>query len=296
MIPMMILSGAMFSFDKLNRSVGSVDKVPLIAEIMPTKWSYEALMVHQYKDNAYEQAKVGPKMVLFDLEKQESEADYMQVYFIPRLQEKAEAMIKEYGTLGKLNYTSSNLQILKNEIAEQLVKVLAVKFNNIEKLSPASFSEEIVNSLKSYLNELKQYYTDEFNKVNKQKENVIRYWMSKDAQKYKQIRDDYYNESISDYVRKSLEKNKILEYKNRLVQQYDPIYADPGLSGFFNFRAHLFAPRKHFMGQYFDTFRFNMSVVWMFTLFLYIALYFELLKKLLNLPEYLRKKKIKNKS
>jgi hypothetical protein len=50
------------------------------------------------------------------------------------------------------------------------------------------------------------------------------------------------------------------------------------------------------MGQYFDTFRFNMSVVWMFTLFLYIALYFELLKKLLNLPEYLRKKKIKNKS
>ncbi|MCK7535167.1 MAG: ABC transporter permease [Marinilabiliales bacterium] len=45
MIPMMILSGAMFSFDKLNRNVSRVDKVPVIAEFMVTKWSYEALMV-----------------------------------------------------------------------------------------------------------------------------------------------------------------------------------------------------------------------------------------------------------
>ncbi len=35
-IPMMVLSGAMFSFDKLNRKIGNVDKVPLIAEFMPT--------------------------------------------------------------------------------------------------------------------------------------------------------------------------------------------------------------------------------------------------------------------
>ena len=53
MIPMMILSGAMFSFDKLNRNVSRVDKVPVIAEFMVTKWSYEALMVHQFKDNKF---------------------------------------------------------------------------------------------------------------------------------------------------------------------------------------------------------------------------------------------------
>ncbi len=52
MIPMMVLSGAMFSFEKLNRSITNVDKVPVIAELMPTKWSYEALMVHQFKANA----------------------------------------------------------------------------------------------------------------------------------------------------------------------------------------------------------------------------------------------------
>ena len=50
---MMVLSGAMFSFDKLNRKIGNVDKVPLIAEIMPTRWTYEALIVSQFKDNKY---------------------------------------------------------------------------------------------------------------------------------------------------------------------------------------------------------------------------------------------------
>ena len=54
MIPMMVLSGAMFPFDKLNRTIGSVGRVPVIAEIMPTKWTYEALMVTQAKDNNYD--------------------------------------------------------------------------------------------------------------------------------------------------------------------------------------------------------------------------------------------------
>ena len=53
MIPMMVLSGAMFPFDKLNRTIGSVDKVPVIAELLPTRWTYEALMVTQFKDNRY---------------------------------------------------------------------------------------------------------------------------------------------------------------------------------------------------------------------------------------------------
>ena len=54
-IPMMVLSGAMFSFDKLNREIGNVDKVPMIAEFMPTRWTYEALIVSQFKDNKYSQ-------------------------------------------------------------------------------------------------------------------------------------------------------------------------------------------------------------------------------------------------
>ena len=81
MIPMMVLSGAMFSFDKLNRSVGSFDRVPLIAEFMPTKWGYEALVVLQFKDNEFQKH-------FYQIEKGERNANYKLVYYIPELEKR----------------------------------------------------------------------------------------------------------------------------------------------------------------------------------------------------------------
>jgi ABC-type multidrug transport system ATPase subunit len=89
MIPMMVLSGAMFSFDKLNRHVSRVDKVPVIAEFMVTKWSYEALMVHQFKDNKFMKNK------LYEIEKEESQSDYKKVYWLPELTERLERIKNE---------------------------------------------------------------------------------------------------------------------------------------------------------------------------------------------------------
>ncbi|MCD6555930.1 MAG: ATP-binding cassette domain-containing protein, partial [Bacteroidales bacterium] len=54
MIPQMALGGAMFSFSKLNRLIGSVDKVPVIADMMASRWAYEGLMVYQFKENKFE--------------------------------------------------------------------------------------------------------------------------------------------------------------------------------------------------------------------------------------------------
>ncbi|MFW5886218.1 MAG: hypothetical protein ACOCUL_00535, partial [Bacteroidota bacterium] len=82
--------------------------------------------------------------------------------------------------------------------------------------------------------------------------------------------------------------NKILEYDNRLVQQIDPIYLDPRVSNKISFRSHFFAPRKAFLGMYFDTFYFNMAILWLLTAFLYVTLYYEHFKKLLNLAEKIK--------
>ena len=104
-------------------------------------------------------------------------------------------------------------------------------------------------------------------------------------------RNAYHNESVEDQVKKIFEKNKIIQYNDELVQQVDPIYRDPDIDGFFNFRSHFFAPRKYFAGTYHDTFWFNLIFIWVMTLFLYITLYYELLKKLLDLPEKIKIKK-----
>jgi hypothetical protein len=75
----MILSGAIFKFDKLNQSVSERGTVPLIADIMASRWAYEALTVEQYKGNPFYED-IFPFAVL------ESEAKYKNTYWRPELE------------------------------------------------------------------------------------------------------------------------------------------------------------------------------------------------------------------
>jgi hypothetical protein len=62
----------------------------------------------------------------------------------------------------------------------------------------------------------------------------------------------------------------------------DPVYMDPDNKFI---KAHFYAPRKQIFGLYVDTFVVNVIVLWIITGLLYLALYFRLLKKLLDSGE-----------
>src|SRR5674476_625707 len=78
--------------------------------------------------------------------------------------------------------------------------------------------------------------------------------------------DDYHNDKLEEIVRKIYEKNKMLVYKNRLIQNVDLIYLEPATDSPFKFRTHFMAPVKTFMGLKTDTYTFNIMLVLFFTL------------------------------
>jgi hypothetical protein len=80
-------------------------------------------------------------------------------------------------------------------------------------------------------------------------------------------------------------------YKNRIVQNYNPIFLDPDDAGFLGFRTHFFAPSKMVLGRKIDTYVFNISLVLLSTIVLYITLYFELLGKIVRFFERLKLQK-----
>jgi len=278
MIPMMVLSGAMFSFDKLNRKVGSVDKVPWIAEIMIPKWSYEALMVRQFKDNSFNNK-------FYEIKKAESVADFKQVYLLPELSRRLEKVRKELESTGQVMETSGDLKLLQNEISKFNVLIPSRNFREAFSLNPAEISLEILEKVSLQLEILDDVYAREFTMAFTERENLILYYIEKQPGLYNQYKDDYHNESVEDYVRKVFEKNKMVEYRHELVQQTDPIYLDPFPSGWLSFRSHFFAPRKYFAGRYIDTYWFNIGFIWFLSILLYIVLYYNVLYKLIHLPE-----------
>ncbi len=310
MIPMMILSGAMFSFDKMNRNVSRLDKVPLIAEFMVTKWTYEALMVHQFKDNEFTRQ-------FYDFDRIESQADFKMVYWLPEMRNRLDAIKSEFQEKQKIVDEEETLQLIRNEISKEIqipdslrFKVLydlkkeiektrrtrrrtsyPNEFDELDKLKSGSFNNEIADKIETYLDHREKFYSRSFAEIVQLKDNLINLHLEKHPEAYKRFRDWYHNEGIADIVKKVYESNKILEYRNELVQHYDPVYQDPVVKGNFDFRSHFYSPYKHFMGKYYNTFNFNILVVWILTVILYVILYYNLLRKLLTISEILKRRK-----
>jgi ABC transport system ATP-binding/permease protein len=288
MIPMMVLSGAMFPFDKLNRTIGSVDKVPFIAEIMPTRWTYEALMVSQFKDNMFSKVVYNEKdknETSFYLEKRKSESEFNLDFRIPALKKALEVTLSEYSSDPKSigindehrktrNHSHfSKLDLLRNELSKESSINRLEKFSLINSLTPEEFNPDIADSLGSYLNKMHETYDRIYNLDN---EKVDRFNRANDLE-IQRLRNDYYNDKLMEIVTKYYEpgKSKMLEYRNNLVQNYHPIYKDPAPGNFPEFRTHFFAPSKFFLGRKVDTLIFNVSLVLTGTLLLYILLYLD---------------------
>jgi ABC transport system ATP-binding/permease protein len=302
MIPMMVLSGAMFSFDKLNQRIGRVDKVPFVAEIMPTKWGFEALMVNQFKNNKFTKT-------FYELERQESIADFKKVYYLPEMRERLSRIDKELLNINQIDVTKNDLKLIIHEIGKEnkLIKLIEeeykmqyqgeaeqilkpVYFNNINEITAENFSAENSQQILEYLNNIEAFYVNLFQQSNQKRQNMITYFLDNKPELYQERYDRYFNEGIADICKKIYEKNKIVEYKNQLVQHIDPIYEYPIPEHFYSFRSQFLAPTKHFLNRYFDTYWFNMTVIWILTALCYVTLYHETLSKLLTLGDRLKRR------
>ena len=286
MIPMMVLSGAMFSFEKLNRAVGSFDRVPIIAEFMPTKWGYEALVVLQFKDNEFQR-------YFYDMEKVERNANYKTVYLLPELQKRLEYCIDNWELRDSAKVAEKMrdaLAVLRRSLQrEHDVEAVEIPYDYLPALNYDSVSEEALYETVGYLEQLQEKYAKIFGEKNKQRDAIVSHLMATEPQLYEAKRAAYHNESVADLAQKVFEKNKILQFKDQLVQQYDPIYRDPIPNSYFDIGAHFLAPRKHFMGHYFDTYWFDLTILWVMSAFLYLSLHLELLRRIGNLFAILRR-------
>ncbi len=302
-IPMMVLSGAMFPFDKLNREIGNVEKVPLIAELMPTRWTYEALMVSQFKDNRYSQVKYDKSGdTFFDLEKKINEAEFNKVYRLKALRDALETSLFEYrrNTLtGDRNIKAGSntvkaiftkLPLLRNELLKMSTEYNLPEFAYIKDLAANRFNPDTYDSLTTYLNRADLF----FNRISAEATDIKdRFYYANDLL-LRKLENEYYNYKLEEIVTKPYERKKILIYNNSLIQNIDPIYLDPEEDGFFDFRTHFYAPSKYIFGIKTDTFFFNISIVLLSTVLLYILLYFEVLGKVIYFFDNIKFSKKKN--
>jgi ABC transport system ATP-binding/permease protein len=274
LVPQLLFAGVIVKFDKLHPSVTSQEVVPLIGDIMVSRWAYEALAVNQFKNNAYQK-------YFYEIESFESNAAFNMNYYIPELITKAYFCKKYHDNPNYRSIVSKELGVLQHEMKKLLKLMDHKQFGYMGSLTISSFNNEVAQHTLQFLDEVKRDYAYLLESYIYSKDtlisNLIGHFGNREA--FFRFKNKYYNNSLADQVLNKMEKVKITEVRGRLVQKAEPIYKEPQKN---NGRAHFFAPEKKMGGMVVQTLGFNMVVIWLFTLFFYLALQFNLLKRAIN--------------
>ncbi|MDF9799808.1 ABC-type multidrug transport system ATPase subunit [Catalinimonas alkaloidigena] len=280
LIPQLILCGLLFNFDKLNSMISSKGEVPIVADMMASRWAYEAMAVYQFQENSYERP-------YYELEKQERQADFKSAYLIPELESKLQFVVEHVGDErdSVRSLVLKDLHILKTELTKEAYKegLEDTDLNSLFTLE--GLSQANINKVNAYFEGMKKHYMQSFNKAVEKQEKLVYYFESQPGIEYdlNDYKNRYFNESLADLVRNINVSDRIIEYEGKLLQRIDPVFNEPMVNtGFFNYRTHFFAPKKQFAGKLMDTYYFNIAVIWLMTIVLYITLYYELFAKLME--------------
>ena len=286
-IPQLLLSGVVISFDKFNPRVGKPVGIPIAGELMASRWAFEAYMVTQFKDNPFEKQ-------FYELDKTVAQSEYKRIYFIPTLESKLAYCLNNRQAWRNPRHEkmASSLNLLQNELKFELQKVGKDKLPEVEDLGIGKFDSTVYQRTSDFLKALKQFYANKVSKALEQKEDKIKEMTATPAatSEFNAMRDLYVNDAVSNTVKNVSVKDRIVEYDGKLIQKIFPIYMDEHRPlHFFDFTANLYQPTKHFAGYHFDTLYFNILVIWSMTVILFVALYFDLLKRFIQLLEGNRK-------
>ena len=272
-IPQLLFSGVIVKFDKLYPLFSSQSEVPLIGNIMASRWAYEALAVHQFTDNKFSKE-------FYSFEKDKKYYIWKKDYWLKELNNKINKCKKNFNDTESVIDFSYELNIIKNELEKEKKLVPGLAISTVE-ISRENISKEKIAEIETTLKDLRDFYLRKYSAANIKKENRLTELMDVPGgrEAYLVLRDEYSNISLEDFVTNSNDLNPIVEYQNELVQKSNPIYLTP-TKGFFD--AHFYSPTKNFFGIQISTFVANSMVIWLMVFLLSVLLFFDGLRKVVE--------------
>ena len=282
MIPELLFSGVIVKFDKLHKNnLSSYEYVPIIGDIMTTRWAFEAIAVEQFKNNKYEH-----NFFFYDMGM--SQNNWYSSFLIQSLKIDLQMCMKNKNDLNfkpdfnnnlyKINYYTDELNKMAGfgPINGKWKETLIA--GNIDSATTKA-AGRYLDSLARHFNHVRILNRDRHDSVS----NILEARIGK--QGLQQLKEDYYNDQLELLVLDRTRVDQSIETGLKIIQKYEPGFRMPlSKTG----RAHFYAPYKKLGNIRIDTFWFNLIVIWLVTITLYGALYYNLLQKLVGVIENLK--------
>ena len=270
-VPQLLFSGVMIPYDRLNTLLHHPEYVPVIGELMPSRWAYEAVAVHQFKGNRFTRE-------FFKMDQTIGNVNYQR----NRVQLMEETLNNINFLLSKglrLESSEDDLMLVQNELKDMAQAGFVASFGAPEGFTTSGFNEEVYQSAMDSLALYDAYMMEAGRKASQMKNQKVKemteIWRGEDG--YLEMNRKYTNKSLDDLLRYN--RRYFQEWDHHLVREYAPIYQIPrSRVG----RAQLYAPVKVLGSLHVDTYWFNLAVLWLLSVLFYLALMNDLLRKLVN--------------
>jgi len=279
LVPMLLLGGAMIKFDDLHKSISRKIYVPIIGDAMVTRWSYEALMVEQFKGNKF----VKPS---FKYDMEISRTGWYNSFLIPTLKVK----VNECKTAGRNpdyeELVKNNLRKINYHISELSSEAGILPGSWISSLNYSGFTDFTCDQAKIYFDSLATAVRIKNRILSERKDSLVKSITDRMGEaEFQALKEANYNESLANFVLNRLTTNRIFDSERKLIQKADPVYMKPGSK---YGRAHFYAPYKQIGNIRIDTLLFNVIAIWIMTTALFVTLYLNVLKRFIEFLETLK--------
>lgn len=241
LIPQILLCGLVVSFSDLTPK-STTGNVPLIGDLIPSRWSYEALAVTSFANNDYEKP-------FFQLDKEKYETQFYNMVFLYELQSQLETMNDEKKR-GKevnpdhLNVIQTNLPVL-------------TEYAGLEAYQ-GDFSYD---SLREYMKNAEKILSKKSNRATLDKEAVVDQFVRENGKEaLLELKKNHHNLKLEDFV-VGADQGRMLDIVDgHIVPRVGPIFLTPhNQMG----RAPFYSSEKIVAGIHVKTLWFNMGIIFL---------------------------------
>ena len=239
LIPQILLCGLVVNFSDLTPN-SKTGNVPVIGDVIPTRWAFEALAVTSFTDNLYEKP-------FFELDKKKYEYQYYNIGYLYELQSQLETM-KDEEKQGK-QVDPKHMEIIQ----KNLPKVTA--FCEMKPYEGNNSYE----SLKQYMKELEDTLARRANKATLELDAMVaRIIRQEGKEAFINLKKDNFNIQLEDFVVGVSEKRLLNVIDDAIVPCRGHIYLTPqSKTG----RAPFYSSEKILGSWHIKTLWFNMAVM-----------------------------------
>lgn len=245
LIPQILLCGLVVKFSDLTPH-SKTGNVPIIGEIIPSRWAFEALAVTSFTDNAYEKN-------FFELNKEKYSTQFYDNAYLYEMQSQLETMHSKLSHNGQNDSTAQeindHLQTIKNALP-RLTYICEMESYN---------GDYSYQSLKDYFSKAEKILESRSNKATLAVDDIVSD-MSRQYghQAIKQLKRNHYNMQLETLVLNSQENHLCKVVDNHIVPNVGFIYLEPLTK---NGQAPFYSSEKLLGTWHIKTLWFNLSIL-----------------------------------